>query len=57
MMKTNNRLVTVAGSRVEQEKVSQEEVVGLLRFWAGMNYLRGMLALVGGLVGLYAVMA
>jgi hypothetical protein len=57
MMGTNNRLSAIAaGSMIEQEKVSGEEVVGLLRRWAWMNVARGLLAMVGGLVGLWAVM-
>ena len=56
MMKTNNRLNAIAASKVEQEKVSEEEVVGLLRRWAWMNVVRGLLALVGGLTSVYAVM-
>lgn len=55
MMETNTRLNTIAASKTEQEKVSQEEVVGLLRQWAWMNVVRGSLALVGGSVGVYAV--
>ena len=56
MMGTNNRLNAIAASKIEQEKISSEEVVGLLRQWAWMNVVRGLLALVGGLVGLWAVM-
>jgi Domain of unknown function (DUF1772) len=55
MMKTNNRLNIIAASKTEQEK-SQEEVVGLLRQWAWMNVVRGLLAMVGGLAGVWAVM-
>ena len=55
MMKTNNRLNTIAASKNEQEKASEEEVVGLLRQWAWMNIVRGLLALVGGLAGVWAV--
>lgn len=56
MMGTNNRLVAIANSKTEQEKVSGEEVVGLLTRWRWMNVVRGLLALVGGLAGLSAVM-
>jgi Domain of unknown function (DUF1772) len=56
MMGTNDRLSAVAGSMVEQEKARGEEVVGLLRQWAWMNIVRGLLAMVGGMVGLWAVM-
>jgi hypothetical protein len=55
MMKTNNRLNTIAASKNEQEKVGEEEVVGLLRQWAWMNVVRGVLAMVGGLAGVWAV--
>ena len=55
MMKTNNRLITIAASKNEQEKASKEEVVGLLRQWAWMNIVRGLLAMVGGLAGVWAV--
>ncbi|MCJ1358169.1 MAG: hypothetical protein MMC33_008167 [Icmadophila ericetorum] len=55
MSKTNNRLIAIAASKHEQEKVGNEEVVGLLRRWAWMNIVRGLLALVGGLVGVYAL--
>lgn len=56
MMKTNERMITIAESKVEQEKASREEVVGLLRRWGSMNVVRGLLAMVGGLAGLWAVM-
>lgn len=56
MMKTNNRLNAIAASKNEQEKASEEEVVALLRQWTWMNIVRGLLALVGGLTGLWAVM-
>ena len=55
MMKTNNRLNTIAASKNEQEKASEEEVVGLLRQWAWMNIVRGVLPMVGGLAGVWAV--
>jgi hypothetical protein len=57
MMKTNRRLIDIATSgEVEREKTSEEEVVTLLRRWAWMNVVRGLLALGGGLAGLSAVM-
>ena len=55
MMKTINRLNAIAASKVEQEKASQEEVVALLRQWAWMNIVRGLMAMVGGLTGVWAV--
>ena len=55
MKGTIDVLNAIAASRVEQEKASQAEVVGLLQRWAWMNVLRGLLALVGGLIGLWAV--
>jgi len=55
MSSTNSRLNSVAASQIEQEKISQEEVVGLLKQWYWMNLLRGSLALAGGLVGVYAL--
>lgn len=55
MMGTNNRLNAIAASKTEQEKASKEEVEGLLRQWAWMNVVRGLLAMVGGLAGLWAV--
>ena len=55
MMKTNNRLNNIATSKAEQDKAGKEEVVGLLRQWAWMNIVRGLLAMVGGLVGVWAV--
>lgn len=55
MMKTNNRLNTIAASKDEQEKASKEEVVGLLRQWSWMNIIRGGLPLVGGLIGVWAI--
>jgi Domain of unknown function (DUF1772) len=55
MMKTNNRLNAIAASKNEQEKASEKEVVGLLRQWAWMNIVRGVLAMVGGLAGVWAV--
>lgn len=56
MMGTNQRLIKIAGSRVQQEKAGKEEVEGLLRRWAWMNYVRGGMALVGGCVGVWALM-
>lgn len=56
MRPTNNRLIAIASSQTELEKASQGEVVGLLRQWAWMNILRGLLALAGGLTGVYAVL-
>lgn len=55
MIGTNSRLNSIAASKVEQEKVSKEEVESLLKRWAWMNVLRGLLALVGGLAGLWAL--
>ena len=55
MMKTNDRLNAIAASKHEQEKAGEAEVVGLLRRWAWMNVVRGLLALVGGLAGVRAV--
>ena len=55
MMSTNNRLVGIAGSKAEQAKVSKEEIVVLLKRWTWMNAVRGLFALVGGLVGALAV--
>ena len=56
MKSTNDRLNAIAASKVEQEKASEEEVVGLLRRWAWLNVVRGMLPLVGGLSGVWAVL-
>ena len=55
MMKTIKRLNTIAASNVEQEKASQEEVVALLRQWAWMNVVRGLMAMAGGLIGVWAM--
>ena len=55
MMATNNRLNDIAGSSVEQEKVREEEVVGLLKKWRWMNIVRGLLALTGGLSAVLAI--
>ena len=55
MMKTINRLNAIAASTVEQEKASQDEVVVLLRRWAWMNVVRGLMALAGGLTGVWAM--
>lgn len=55
MMKTISRLNAIAASEVEQEKASQEEVVALLRQWAWMNIVRGLLATAGGLAGVWAL--
>jgi hypothetical protein len=55
MMKTNNRLVAISASEKEQEKASDEEVVGLLKQWTWMNFVRGGLALAGGLAGVWAL--
>ena len=55
MMKTINQLNAIAASKVEQEKASQEEVVALLRRWAWMNVVRGLMAMAGGLTGVWAM--
>jgi len=55
MWGTNDRLNAIAASKVEQEKASQHEVVGLLKQWWWMNLVRGSLALIGGLVGVWAL--
>ena len=55
MKKTINRLVAVAASKDEQVKASGAEVVTLLRKWAWMNIVRGLLAMIGGLTGVGAV--
>ena len=57
MMATNKRLIAVSESQVLQEKAGREEVLGLLVYWARMNILRGSLALVGGLIGMWAMVA
>ncbi|KAL8663593.1 MAG: hypothetical protein Q9202_003781 [Teloschistes flavicans] len=56
MMGTNQRLIAIAQSHVEQEKVGKDEVEGLLKRWGWMNYVRGGLALVGGGVGVWALL-
>lgn len=56
MMSTNNRLCGIAVSPVEQEKVAAKEVVNLLQRWAWMNIVRGGLALVGGVTGVWALL-
>ncbi|KAL8797631.1 MAG: hypothetical protein Q9182_007167 [Xanthomendoza sp. 2 TL-2023] len=56
MMRTNNRLNAIAASKVEQEKASKDEVVGLLRRWAWLNAARGMLAMFGGLVVVWSLL-
>ncbi|KAI9889797.1 MAG: hypothetical protein M1814_004899 [Vezdaea aestivalis] len=58
MMGTNNRLVAIAkgGERVWEKDGTKEEVEVLLRKWSGMNFVRGGLALVGGAIGLFAVL-
>jgi len=55
MMKTINRLGAIAASKDEQVKASGAEVVALLRQWAWMNIVRGLLAMFGGLAGVWAV--
>jgi len=56
MVKMNNRLNAIAASTIEQGKASEEEVVGLLRQWAWMDIVRGVLAMVGRLAGVWSVM-
>ena len=55
MMKTIDRLLAIPASKDEQVKASEAEVVALLRQWAWMNIVRGLMAMVGGLTGLWAV--
>ena len=55
MWSTNNALIDIAESKVLQLKASEGEVVGLLKQWAWMNTVRGLLTLVSGLTGLWGV--
>ena len=55
MMKTVKRLNAIAASKVEQEKADKQEVVALLRQWTWMNVIRGGLAALGGLTGVWAI--
>ena len=55
MMTTVKRLNAIAASKSEQEKASKQEVVALLRQWTWMNVVRGSLAALGGLIGLWAI--
>ena len=55
MMNTVKRLNAIAASKVEQEKASKQEVVALFRQWAWMNIVRGGLAALGGLTGVWAI--
>jgi hypothetical protein len=48
-------LATVGDERI-REKADHAEVEGLLRKWKWMNNVRAGMALVGGVVGLSAVM-
>lgn len=55
MMPGIKKLNAVAESREMQEKADAREVEGLLREWTWMNVVRGGFALVGGLVGVWAI--
>lgn len=55
MMTGIKKLNAVAESKEAQDKVGMEEVTGLLKEWAWMNVVRGGFALVGGLVGVWAL--
>ena len=55
MMPGIKKLNAIAASKGAQEKTDKEEVTGLLKEWAWMNVVRGGFALVGGLVGLWAL--
>jgi NADH:ubiquinone oxidoreductase subunit 6 (subunit J) len=48
MMGTIQRWLKLDQDKVEQEKASTEEVVGMLKTWRWMNFVRGGMALVGG---------
>ncbi len=55
MMSTIQRLIELNESEVEREKSGTEEVMRLLKRWKAMNMVRSAMAMVGGLVGLMAL--
>lgn len=55
MYNTNKKLNAIASSKTQQEKASKEEVAGLLRQWAWMNFIRGLWAVAGGCIGVWAL--
>lgn len=53
MMSTNHRLESIAGSGDGTgASVSDEEFDGLVKKWQGLNLIRGLFPLAGGLLGL-----
>lgn len=59
MMPTNKelmRLNEIAGIS-GAGSMSEAEVKALLRSWSNMNYVRAVLPMLGGLIGLYAVIS
>lgn len=55
MMPGIKRLNAIAASTALQEVANREEVTGLLMEWAWMNVVRGGFALIGGLIGSWAL--
>jgi len=58
MMPTNKRLGEIAreGKGGKGAKVDEGEVQALLRSWNGMNYVRALIPMVGGVVGLWGLL-
>lgn len=55
MMRGIQRLLKLDESEVDREKAGKEEVVRLLKQWRWMNNVRSVLALVGGVVGVWGL--
>ena len=55
MMKTNNRLIGLKDATVEREKVGEKGVNELLQKWKVLNTVRAGFPLVGGAIGLWAL--
>lgn len=57
MLKGIEKLNGMAESKVEQEKANKSEVEQLLRTWTWQNYVRSVLWVAGGIIGIVATFA
>ena len=50
---TNDTLIRAASDAAFREKLGEESVKGLLKYWRELNFVRSGLAFIGGAVGAY----
>ena len=57
MASTNSRMLALKESDAEREKAGEAEVTGLLQKWQALNFVRAGFGLMGGVVGMWALLA